>query len=57
MSAAPSAPASVPPPGPGELVMDLILSLDGCAAGEGWPGWWGLQSWSTSTSSSSSPSA
>jgi dihydrofolate reductase len=31
-------------PGPGELVMDLILSLDGCAAGEGWPGWWGLQS-------------
>lgn len=31
-------------PGPGELVLDLILSLDGCAAGEGWPGWWGLQS-------------
>ena len=31
-------------PGPGELVADLILSLDGCAAGEGWPGWWGLQS-------------
>ena len=31
-------------PGPGELVMDLILTLDGCAAGEGWPGWWGLQS-------------
>lgn len=32
------------PVGPGELVVDLILSLDGCAAGEGWPGWWGLQS-------------
>ena len=31
-------------PGPGELVLGLILSLDGCAAGEGWPGWWGLQS-------------
>ena len=31
-------------PGAGELVVDLILSLDGCAAGEGWPGWWGLQS-------------
>lgn len=44
MSAAPAAPAPVTPPGPGELVMDLILSLDGCAAGEGWPGWWGLQS-------------
>ncbi|ATG51420.1 deaminase [Brachybacterium vulturis] len=29
---------------PGELVVDFILSLDGCAAGEGWPGWWGLQS-------------
>lgn len=44
MSAAPAAPAPVTPPAPGELVMDLILSLDGCAAGEGWPGWWGLQS-------------
>lgn len=29
---------------PGELIVDLILSLDGCAAGDGWPGWWGLQS-------------
>lgn len=27
-----------------ELTVDLILSLDGCAAAEGWPGWWGLQS-------------
>ncbi|MGP5126524.1 dihydrofolate reductase family protein [Brachybacterium tyrofermentans] len=26
------------------LLVDFILSLDGCAAGEGWPGWWGLQS-------------
>lgn len=32
------------PAAPGELVVDLILSLDGCAAGDGWPGWWGLQS-------------
>lgn len=30
--------------GPGELLVDFILSLDGCAAGEGWPGWWGLES-------------
>ncbi|MFC0672955.1 dihydrofolate reductase family protein [Brachybacterium hainanense] len=27
-----------------ELLVDYILSLDGCAAAEGWPGWWGLQS-------------
>jgi len=27
-----------------ELLVDFILSLDGCAAGEGWPGWWGLES-------------
>jgi len=27
-----------------ELLVDLILSLDGCASAEGWPGWWGLQS-------------
>lgn len=32
------------PPAPGELMVDFILSLDGCAAGDGWPGWWGLQS-------------
>lgn len=30
--------------GAGELLVDFILSLDGCAGGEGWPGWWGLQS-------------
>ncbi|MFC7376412.1 dihydrofolate reductase family protein [Brachybacterium sp. GCM10030267] len=27
-----------------ELIVDFILSLDGCAAAEGWPGWWGLES-------------
>lgn len=27
-----------------DLTVDLILSLDGCAAGDGWPGWWGLES-------------
>ena len=26
-----------------ELVVDFITSLDGCAAAEGWPGWWGLE--------------
>jgi dihydrofolate reductase len=26
-----------------ELLIDFITSLDGCASGEGWPGWWGLQ--------------
>src|SRR3954451_21141395 len=26
-----------------ELLVDFITSLDGCASGEGWPGWWGLQ--------------
>ncbi len=26
-----------------ELLIDFITSLDGCAAAEGWPGWWGLQ--------------
>lgn len=25
------------------LTLDLILSLDGSAAGDGWPGWWGLE--------------
>ncbi|MGP9538836.1 dihydrofolate reductase family protein [Brachybacterium sp. AOP43-C2-M15] len=33
-----------PAVGAGQLLVDLILSLDGCAGGEGWPGWWGLQS-------------
>lgn len=27
----------------GELVVDLITSLDGYASAEGWPGWWGLE--------------
>ena len=26
-----------------ELLLDFITSLDGYAAAEGWPGWWGLQ--------------
>ncbi len=26
-----------------ELLVDFITSLDGCAAGEGWPGFWGLE--------------
>jgi dihydrofolate reductase len=26
-----------------ELLVDLITSLDGYAAAEGWPGWWGLE--------------
>ena len=26
-----------------ELMVDFITSLDGCASGEGWPGWWGLE--------------
>ena len=26
-----------------ELLVDFITSLDGHAAAEGWPGWWGLQ--------------
>jgi dihydrofolate reductase len=25
------------------LMIDLIISLDGYASGEGWPGWWGLE--------------
>ncbi|MFB0838169.1 MULTISPECIES: dihydrofolate reductase family protein [Arthrobacter] len=24
-------------------MVDLIVTLDGCATGEGWPGWWGLE--------------
>lgn len=27
----------------GELLVDFITSLDGCASAEGWPGWWGLE--------------
>ena len=26
-----------------ELIVDLIISLDGYASAEGWPGWWGLE--------------
>ena len=26
-----------------ELVVDFISSLDGYAAADGWPGWWGLE--------------
>jgi len=26
-----------------ELLVDFITSLDGCAAAEGWPGYWGLE--------------
>lgn len=27
----------------GELIVDVITSLDGYASAEGWPGWWGLE--------------
>ena len=26
-----------------ELLVDFIISLDGYASAEGWPGWWGLE--------------
>lgn len=26
-----------------EILVDFITSLDGCASGEGWPGFWGLE--------------
>ncbi|GAA3092025.1 dihydrofolate reductase family protein [Streptomyces roseofulvus] len=26
-----------------ELLVDFITSLDGCASGQGWPGFWGLE--------------
>ena len=35
--------ASEREPSPVELMVDLIISLDGYASGEGWPGWWGLE--------------
>lgn len=35
--------ASERDPSPVELMVDLIISLDGCASAEGWPGWWGLE--------------
>jgi dihydrofolate reductase len=28
---------------PAQLLVDLIISLDGYASAEGWPGWWGLE--------------
>jgi dihydrofolate reductase len=28
---------------PADLMVDLIISLDGYASAEGWPGWWGLE--------------
>jgi dihydrofolate reductase len=28
---------------PAELLVDFIISLDGYASAEGWPGWWGLE--------------
>ena len=31
-----------------ELLIDFITSLDGYAAAEGWPGWWGSKDPSTS---------
>jgi hypothetical protein len=40
-----SLPLELPEGGPAlqELLVDFITSLDGYAAAEGWPGWWGLQ--------------
>lgn len=29
--------------GAADLMIDLIISLDGYASAEGWPGWWGLE--------------
>ncbi|WP_018770993.1 dihydrofolate reductase family protein [Arthrobacter sp. 162MFSha1.1] len=26
-----------------QLMVDMIITLDGFASGEGWPGWWGLE--------------
>jgi dihydrofolate reductase len=28
---------------PADLMVDVIISLDGYASAEGWPGWWGLE--------------
>ncbi len=28
----------------GQLIVDFIISLDGYASAEGWPGWWGIES-------------
>src|SRR5688572_25190653 len=32
-----------PSEAPSKLMVDLIISLDGYASAEGWPGWWGLE--------------
>ena len=37
MGATPAEPSQAP------LRVDLIISLDGYASAEGWPGWWGLE--------------
>lgn len=37
MGATPAEPSQAP------LMVDLIISLDGYASAEGWPGWWGLE--------------
>src|SRR3954463_2113778 len=29
---------------PTDLIVDFIISLDGYASAEGWPGWWGVES-------------
>ena len=38
-----------------ELLIDFITSLDGYAAADGWPGWWGRKDPSTSHGWESSP--
>ena len=40
-----------------ELLIDFITSLDGYAAAEGWPGWWGLEGPETSRGWESQPEA
>lgn len=37
MGTTPAEPSQAP------LMVDLIISLDGYASAEGWPGWWGLE--------------
>ncbi|MCQ6270721.1 dihydrofolate reductase family protein [Pseudarthrobacter sp. R1] len=32
-----------PSEAPSKLMVDFIISLDGYASAEGWPGWWGLE--------------
>jgi dihydrofolate reductase len=32
-----------PSEAPSELMVDFIISVDGYASAEGWPGWWGLE--------------